>query len=532
MLEPIREYALEQLVARGEEKMVRHAHATYYLVLAETAAAQWDSPTAEVAIAQLDREYDNVRAALHWARDGGESTLGLQLAGALWRFWRIRGYYSEGRVWLEELLALDEHPSDATALAARLHALEGAAWLASQQTDYVRATQLFEQSVALHRALGETRGEAQLLGNAAFQARAAGQYGRATALWEDAVARHRALGDRGGIGSGGLGQALYGLGLVLREQGDFAGAAVMFEECIAFHRTLGDGEGMAVGLLGLGDIARDQGDAAQLRRYCEESLALLRKLGVQWAIGCALNNLALGAYQEGDLTRAFALASESVVLFRDLQADASVAEVLITLGQILHAQGDAAAAYAALTEALRLAQAVGLRLLVAAALEGLASVVVAQRQAELAARLLAAASVLRVQMGTPIRPVDQAGVEQMLATARSRLGDAFAPVWAEAQTRPFEQILSTIPSMAAQMVVVSLYPRVHPHVLTCQFLWQSLPWAFGRKTSLTTSSALSTSRMLNDVWCLINRPSMCCTVRSSVTLAPRGDPQAQGHRAW
>ena len=121
----------------------------------------------------------------------------------------------------------------------------------------------------------------------------------------------------------------------------------------------------------------------------------------------------------------------------------------ITLGQILQAQGAEAEAHAALTEALRLAQAVGPRLLVAAALEGLASVVVAQGHAELAARLLAAASVLRVQMGTPIRPVDQAGVEQTLATARSRLGDAFAPVWAEAQTRPIEQILSTIPSMAA-----------------------------------------------------------------------------------
>src|SRR6266508_4997306 len=83
MLEPIREYALEQLVARGEASALGRAHASYYLALAEAAMAQWDTPTVDSAIALLDRELDNLRAALHWARDGGESTLGLQLAGAL-----------------------------------------------------------------------------------------------------------------------------------------------------------------------------------------------------------------------------------------------------------------------------------------------------------------------------------------------------------------------------------------------------------------------------------------------------------------
>jgi predicted ATPase/transcriptional regulator with XRE-family HTH domain len=92
MLEPLREYALEQLVARGEEEMVRHAHATYYLALAEARMAQWDSPTAEVAIAQLDREYDNLRAVLQWASDDGERRLGLQLGAVLRRYWQRRGY--------------------------------------------------------------------------------------------------------------------------------------------------------------------------------------------------------------------------------------------------------------------------------------------------------------------------------------------------------------------------------------------------------------------------------------------------------
>jgi tetratricopeptide (TPR) repeat protein len=373
----------------------------YYLGLAEAAAAQWDSPTADVAIAQLDREHDNLRAALQWSRDGGDATIGLQLAGALWRFWRRRGYISEGRAWLEELLALDDDTSNMMAMSARLRALHGAAWLASYQHDFGRAAQLFEQSMALRRALGETEGETSLLDNAARAWRAVGEYGRATPLMEDALAQHRARDDRGSLSAGGLGFSLYELGLVLREQGDFGRAAALFEECVALHRQIGDREGLGFGLLALGDIARDQGDAASVRQYCEESLAILQELEVQWAIGFALNNLALAAYLEDDLALALALINESVVLYRAQKAEASLAEVLVTQGHLLRAQGDMAAAHEALTEALRLAGVVGPRLFVAAGLEGLAGVVVSQGQAALAVRLFSAAAALRTRMINP-----------------------------------------------------------------------------------------------------------------------------------
>ena len=103
-----------------------------------------------------------------------------------------------------------------------------------------------------------------------------------------------------------------------------------------------------------------------------------------------------------------------------------------------------------MTEALRLALAVGPHLMVAAALEGLASALVAQAHAELAAHLLAAAATVRVQMGAPVRPADQATMDNALATARSMLGaDAFAAVWVEAQALPLEQILNPILSGAS-----------------------------------------------------------------------------------
>jgi tetratricopeptide (TPR) repeat protein len=166
-------------------------------------------------------------------------------------------------------------------LVVPLNATQAAAWLASNQHDFVHASQLFEQSISFQRSLGEPAGETQLLFNAALQARALGHYQQAITLLEEAVTQHRARGDRGSLSAGGLGQALYGLGLMLREQGEFSRAARLFEECVDLHRTLGDREGMAQALLALGDIARDQGNVAQIRTYGEQSLLVFRELGVQ-----------------------------------------------------------------------------------------------------------------------------------------------------------------------------------------------------------------------------------------------------------
>jgi WD40 repeat protein/predicted ATPase/transcriptional regulator with XRE-family HTH domain len=459
-LEPIREYALEQLDARGDAAAIQHAHANYYLAFAEEAAAKWDTPLINEAIAQQRREHDNMRAALQWACDTGASVLGLQLAVALWGFWRSYGYITEGRTWLEQLLRLDTHPSDSAAIAARQRGLYAAAWLASDQQDYAAAAGLFEESLSLRRALGETEGETDLLLNAARQARAVGHYQRATALLENVLSRRRAQGDHMSMKGAALalplplhelGQVLRELALVLREQGNFERAVALLEEALGLHRAAGDRVSVALAQLGLGDIARDQGDSAKVREHSEPSLAVFRESDMQWAIGFSLNNLALADYLDGDLTHALARARESLALFRALQADGSIAEVQITIGRITRAQGDQATAHAALTEALQLAQAVGPHLMVATALEALASLAIQPNQALRAVHLLAAAAALRAQMSIPVQPLDRSAVEGALAAARSHLGeDGFGAAWASVEEQPIEQLLSSALSYSGE----------------------------------------------------------------------------------
>ena len=190
----------------------------------------------DVAIKQLDRDLDNLRAARQWARDGGDAKVGLRMGIALRKYWQRRRYYHEGRVWLEELLALADGPSYRAAVAIRMRALHTAAWLASDQHDFARSAHLFEQSMALRHALGYSEADAPLLLNAVRRARGEEHYQHAATLFSDALSQHRAMGDQGSASSGGRGQSLYDLALVRREQGAFAEAVALFEEGIGRTR--------------------------------------------------------------------------------------------------------------------------------------------------------------------------------------------------------------------------------------------------------------------------------------------------------
>jgi predicted ATPase len=436
LLETIREYALERLADSGEEEQMRRNHALCYLALAEAAEPELYGPAHSAWITRLEREHDNLRVALAWSWQQGEHEIALRLAGALWRFWHVRGYLTEGRGWFHRLLTA----GGAGSVGARIKALLGAGWLAHYQYDFAQATTLFEAGIALRRAQGQEGNLTEVLVTHAVEARNAGDYRRATSLLEECVNRLRAQRDRGAISRGGLGIALARLAMVHCERGDYAQAMALWEECLTLHRELADRGGVAISLLGLSDVAREQGEPARVRALCEECLAGFRDLGEQWAIGFALNNLALAAYQDGDLASAGALAEQSVDVFRGLQTNASIAEVLTTLGVVAGAQGDAARAEAALLEALGLAEAGAPCWVVAAGLEALAVPAMRQGVPARAVRLLGAAAALRAAMGVPLPAAHRGDHDRVVAGARTALGEAaYASTWQAGQALSFRQ---------------------------------------------------------------------------------------------
>ncbi|MCU0492002.1 MAG: AAA family ATPase, partial [Chloroflexaceae bacterium] len=106
MLETLRHYALEQLASHAETETAARRHASYYLSLAEEAAPQLRLAAGVAHLDTLQHEHANLRAALRWSL-GNDHVLGLRLATAIYRFWSIRGYQTEGQEWLRLLLAHD-----------------------------------------------------------------------------------------------------------------------------------------------------------------------------------------------------------------------------------------------------------------------------------------------------------------------------------------------------------------------------------------------------------------------------------------
>jgi predicted ATPase/DNA-binding XRE family transcriptional regulator len=490
MLEPIREYALEQLVARGEAEALRQVHAAYYLALAEAAAQELHSLTNQTWLARLAREHENMRTALAWSlaeeetrRQGDEEArdtrheiqdrspasslqslvfglgswvsrspslpvslsrreLGLRLASALGRFWLIRGHAREGRDWLARLLADGDISAESIDADVRALALREAALLAQAQDDFAEASALFAASAVLPHEEGPPHDLTTLLVNAAMLARNEGDYRVATALLEDCLAQQSAGGNRASIAQGGLGLVLFRLGLVLREQGAYARATALYDECLDLHRELADRSGVAVALLGLGDLARDQGDTPRMCAYCEESLALFRDVGEQWGIGFSLNNLALAAYRTGDQRQAAILAVESLALFRSLGIEPGVAEALTTWASVLAAGGEIARAHALLLEALTLIRTQGPQWLIANQLEDLAALAQAEGQASWAAQLCGAAASLRAAIGVPLPLARREEHERLIGAVRAALGpEAWQRAWQTGQALRLAQII-------------------------------------------------------------------------------------------
>ncbi|HEX9038521.1 MAG TPA: helix-turn-helix domain-containing protein [Ktedonobacterales bacterium] len=305
----IREYALERLEASGEADALRRAHATYYLRLAEMAIPEiWGS--GQIAwLERLENEHDNLRATLGWARDREELELGLRVAVALWRFWTVRGYRSEGRSWLEELLVRTSLASGQSGASAPvgLYALGLAmagylafSWVDDVATWALAAAQM-EAGLALARQVDDRQATAFALiglGDLAMRRRDL----------EQAAARYQEARE---IGAGlvslraiNLGHAVIGLGLAAYRRGDWAQASVHAEEALAFGQESGDPDFTAACNQLLGWIALRQG-------HLELAAAQLRKTLVQfWMVGNrahvtdVLDNLALTAAAAGQAERA------------------------------------------------------------------------------------------------------------------------------------------------------------------------------------------------------------------------------------
>ncbi|MCI0395956.1 MAG: tetratricopeptide repeat protein [Chloroflexi bacterium] len=299
MLETIRECALEQLAAGGELAATRQRHAEYFLKLAQAARPHVSGSERQLPeMARLEREYDNLRAALAWLlhepAHAANTAQGLALAYALAHFWTIRGDYSEGMRWIEAGLSVAPQP---TLLRARL--LNALGNFAMRKGDVLRATALQEQALALHRVLGHEAGQATSLQFLGILAGTQSDYDRAGDFFSRALEIERAFDPP----TGNLPILLNNLAIVAKGQEDFPRAEALLEESLIYKRQSGNQHGIATSLHELGSVALEQDRWSQAMVWFRESLALCAQIGNRPGVASALVSLGFVAIALGEAER-------------------------------------------------------------------------------------------------------------------------------------------------------------------------------------------------------------------------------------
>jgi predicted ATPase/DNA-binding CsgD family transcriptional regulator len=434
LLETVREYALEALHESGEAEVIQRTHALYYLRLVEEVEPHLKGAQHITWLAHLEREQENLRAALGWLIEQEEAELALRFCRSLWWFWRLRGYWSEGRRWLEAALGLVKAGK---ATEAHARALCAAGDLAYYQDDYVIARSVLEEAVALCRTLDLESELATALCTLGVTLYAQGDVLGSRHMLEESEALCRTLSN--------IWQLAYVLrqsGLIALHQGNIEQAAAYTQEALALVRELDDNSLFATILSNLGGIAIRQGDLIQAVTIAREALTLARELGDKSLLASMLQNLGYLVSLQGDLEQAATLTQEGLSLFRELGDRTYITIALHSLGYLTALQGDLEKAEACYREGLSLAQEIRNETRMGWHLVGLASIASIEKQPIRAARLFGAAE-MRLDVKAVMNTIEREDYERGVQSVRSLLGEkSFAAALAEGQIMTPEQILA------------------------------------------------------------------------------------------
>jgi predicted ATPase/DNA-binding CsgD family transcriptional regulator/Tfp pilus assembly protein PilF len=393
LLDTIREYAAERLVAAGEKEALALRHRDCILALVEeTVGGMFNrgDPPWPVRLAVFRRgiaEYGNFRIALQTSLEQEDADEGLRLCIGLRNIWLPHGDAREAAPWLDRFLVLPSGSSpgrDEVSPRVRGRALACRAEIAFDLQDYDTLMRCATESLELARACGDDFPVPTALRVISQAAARAGRFGDAVTYIEEAVAAAEAAGNDW---EAGLTQATKAA--IAVRQGKLNSAQRAYETAL---EVLADNIrwGVAQVEYGMGTLARNRGDADTAVRYYTDAIGI----------------------------------------FRELDARPEIARCQAGIGWIAVASGDFDQAQESLAEALRLNQAGGQRLGIARGLEAFAALAAARQQPERAARLAGAAC----QLGESLGHGTGIGrrIEEVLEFARGRLGaSAAAALFAE-----------------------------------------------------------------------------------------------------
>ena len=266
MLETVREYALEQLEASGEIAALRAAHAAYFTSLVNEVQLGFYTPSdPDPSHLLFVTEEPNVRAALAWDAEQGESALLLRVISVGWWNWLP----ADSAKWLESAIASDIFVSQ----GQRPLLLAAASDFALNRNEITRASELIDECLAIASEPDDAKAIALARSGQATIAEHAGDLGRAEMLANDALERWLALDEPS------------------------------WRTTDAMRR--------------LASIVLHMGDAKRAETLIAGALEMARATNAEWTFPSLLEGLGTCALARGDRQRAASLITESLILIRD-----------------------------------------------------------------------------------------------------------------------------------------------------------------------------------------------------------------------
>ena len=306
MLETIREYGLEKLTESDEAEAVRRRHEDHFLALALEAEPELLGSRQKEWLDRLDRERDNLRAALWRAADDGRVEAALEAGSALWRFWHQRGHLAEGR---EALRALLDRPEAALLTAARSKGLAGLGSVIYWQGDIPAARPVYAEALAIQRNLGDPAGLAEALYNAGYVAVLLGDPETARVDYAESMNLFEQLGsDRDLIR---LREAQV---FLMHSEGEYVSARALQRENVEAFRRAGETGRVAIAVTLLAGIDLRLGEFAEAHAGLAEAVEIFRETGdMQGLVRIAMIAAAL-ANVEGHFERSALLSGVGAAL--------------------------------------------------------------------------------------------------------------------------------------------------------------------------------------------------------------------------
>ena len=308
LLETVRAFAQAQLDEAGEADAIRTAHLDWALQMATDAHAEVRGPEAPRVLQVLERDHDNVRAALAWGLGGGHPATSVALCAKLVAFWDARGHRIEGVRWLQESLAAAGDDIDPAVRVDALIELAGISM--TNDTELSKAT--YREAVALADATGDDH-----------------------------------------VGA----RARMGLGLLLGNQGFYDEAGVLLEACLVSFRNEADLHNTALALERLSELLRDQGQEERYRQLIDEAIELQRASGDRRELFWSIASLSQRAIMNGDRERALVGLIEARALTDELDYLDGDSWISCCEGMFHLADGDVAKARERFDHALEVVRA-------------------------------------------------------------------------------------------------------------------------------------------------------------------------------